>query len=206
MAAAQDITIEQGRTFSLTRMWKTEPIVYKAITAITNTAPVRITAADHGTVDGWRAAVTGVRGMTEINAEPNDIHDRDYHRVTVIDDDTIEFNDLDASTFKTYTSGGFLQYNTPVNLAGYSGRMKIKDRVGGTVLLSTEAEDSPLNVLTVTVDNTKKTITLTIPASATDDIAWSRGVYDLEMVSSDVEPVVIALLSGKVSVTKEITT
>lgn len=206
MAACKDLVIQQGRTFTLVLRWETEPIVYKAITAITQAAPARLTATSHGCPDGWRAAVTGVKGMTEINAEANNVKERDFHPVTVIDANTIEFNEVDASGFKAYTSGGFLQYNTPVDLTGYAGRMKIKDKVGGTVLLSTEAGDTPLDVIDIAIDTSAKTITLTIAASATDDITWSRGVYDLEMVSNDVEPVVTAILTGKVSVTREVTT
>lgn len=77
---------------------------------------------------------------------------------------------------------------------------------GGTVLLSSSAPDAPLNVIDIAVNNTAKTITLTVHASATTDISWSRGVYDLEMVSSDLEPVVTRLISGKVSVVDEVTT
>lgn len=206
MAATKDLVIQQGRTFTLALRWETEPIVYKAITAITQTAPARLTVTSHGCPDGWRAAVTGVKGMSEINAEANNVKERDFHPVTVIDANTIEFNEVDASGYKAYTSGGFLQYNTPVDLTGYTGRMKIKDKVGGTVLLSTEAGDTPLDVIDIAIDTSAKTITLTIAASATDDITWGRGVYDLEMVSNDLEPVITAILTGKVSVTKEVTT
>ena len=206
MAASKDIVIQQGRTFSLVLRWETSQIIYKPITAITQAAPARLTVTGHGAPDGWRAAVVSVKGMTEINAENDPPSAADYHPVTVLDANTVEFNDLNAADFKVYTSGGYLQYNTPHDLAGYTGRMKIKDKVGGTVLASTETGDSPLNILTLAVDDTAKTITLTIAASATDDIlTWTRGVYDLEMVSADAEPVVTAILSGKVSVSKEVT-
>ena len=206
MAESNDLTILKGRTFTLVLRWETTPIVYKAITAIEQSAPARLTVSGHGCVDGWRAAVTGVKGMPEINAEANKVRSADYQTVTIVDANTIEFNNLDASGFKPYVSGGFLQYRTPVDLTGYTGRMKIKDKVGGTVLLSSSAPDAPLNAIDIAVNNTAKTITLTVHASATTDISWSRGVYDLEMVSSDLEPVVTRLISGKVSVIDEVTT
>ena len=53
-------------------------------------------------------------------------------------------------------------------------------------------------------DNAAKTITLTIEATATDDFAWTKGVYDLEMISATGK--VTAILSGRVSVSKEVTT
>ena len=42
------------------------------------------------------------------------------------------------------------------------------------------------------------------PATDTDDFTWKTGVYDLEMVSA--AGAVTAILTGKVSVTREVTT
>lgn len=210
MADSKDLEIQQGKTFSLVLRWETEPIVRKAITAIslTNGAP-RLTVTGHGTPNGWRGAVTRVKGMTQINAKSTPPRASDYLAATVIDANTIELNsvtpcDDSGNEWSAYVSGGFWQYNTPVDLAGYTARMKIKDKVGGTVLASTEAGDSPRNVLTIAIDNTAKTITLSIAATATDDFTWSKGVYDLEMVSGS--GVVTTILSGKVTVAKEVTT
>ena len=206
MRDCKDIFIEQGRTFTLAVRWETTPIVYRAIAMIAQTAPARLTVPGHGCPDGWRAAVTGVKGMREINAESNEVCNADYHAVTVIDVDTIEFNEVNASGFHPYVSGGYLQYNTPVDLAGFSGRMQIKDRVGGAVLASSKPEDAPLDVIGVTVDAAAKAIRLAIPAPATEAITWRSGVYDLEMVSGDPEPVVTRLLSGRALVRREVTT
>lgn len=210
MASTKDLTIQQGKTFSLVIRWETEPIIYKPITAISFAfgAP-RLTVAGHGCPAGWRAAVTRVKSPKQINAENNPPKASDYQAVTVIDANTVEFNNLapfddNGNEWPAYTDGGFLQYNTPVDITGYSARMKIKDKAGGTVLASTEAGDSPLNVLTITLDAANKTITLSIAATATDDFAWTKGVYDLEMVSPT--GVVTTILSGKVTVTKEVTT
>ena len=77
--------------------------------------------------------------------------------------------------------------------------MAIKDKIGGTVLHSMTTENDG-----IALNNTKKTITLTVAATETDDFVWTRGVYDLEMVSPT--GVVTALISGRVSVSKEVTT
>jgi len=210
MASTKDLTIQQGKTFSLVIRWETEPIVYKPITDISLAfgAP-RLGVPGHGCPAGWRAAVTRVKSPKQINAENNPPKASDYRPATVIDANTVEFNDLapfddNGNEWPAYTDGGFLQYNTPVDITGYSARMKIKDKVGGTVLASTEAGDSPLNVLTITLYAANKTITLSIVATATDDFAWTKGVYDLEMVSPT--GVVTTILSGKIAVTKEVTT
>lgn len=204
MAATKDFVIEQGKTFSQVLRWEAPPIVYKAITAITQTAPVQITSTGHGIPGGWRVAVVSVKGMTAINAANSPPKEKDYHVATVIDANTISLNDVNAADYKAYTSGGYLQFNTPVDMTGYTARMQIKDKVGGTVLASTEAADTPKDILTVSIDNPNKTITLLVSATDTAAVTWKKGVYDLELVSSG--GVVTALLTGTISVTKEVTT
>lgn len=200
MASTKDLTIPQGRTFSLALRWETAPVIYKAITGIAQTAPVRITVPAHGIPDGWRVAITNVKGMTAINADANKINDRDYHQATVIDANTIEINDINASGFKEYVSGGYVQFNTPTNLVGFTARMSIKNKVGGTELLSLTTTNNR-----ITIDAAARVIALTISAEDTAALTWTSGVYDLEMVSGDTPPVVTALLSGRVTVTKEVT-
>ena len=204
MANTKDLQINQGKTFSLVLRWETEPCVYRPITAIQQTAPVRLTVNTTGLPDGWNCAVTNVKGMTEINAEANALRENDFNPVTIVDATTLEINSINAAGFKPYVSGGILQFNTPVSLTGYTGRLQIKDKVGGTVLASTEAGDTPLNFLSVALDTANSTITITISATATAGLTWTKGVYELEMVSPT--GVVTAILSGKVTVSKEVTT
>ena len=213
MAVSNDLTIQQGRTFTLVLRWETMPFVKVPITAVSfASGSPRITAAAHSAPDGWRAAVLGVRGPKQLNASANPPRPGDFHALTLIDPNTVEFNEItpvddNGQDWPAYVSGGFLVYYTPMNLTGQTGRMKIKDKVGGVVLASTEEADSPLNVLKIATDNDAKTIMLTIDASDTEELSWTRtnAVYDLEMVSSDTEPVVTALLSGNVFLSKEIT-
>lgn len=204
MAANKDFVVEQGKTWSQVLRWEAPPIVYKPITAITQTAPVRITSASHGIPAGWRVAVVSVKGMTQLNAQNTPPKDKDYHSATVVDVNTIELNDVNAADFKAYASGGYLQLNTPVDLGGYTARMKIKDKIGGTVLLAFVSGTPGVGEGAVTLDNVAKTITLTLSATLSAALTWKKGVYDLELVSSG--GVVTALLSGTVTVTKEVTT
>lgn len=200
---AQNLTILQGKTFSRVVRWEALPFVYKAITAITKAAPAVVTSPAHGAPDGWRVAVVSAKGMTEINAS-NPPKDREFKKATRVDADTISLNDVNASEYSTYESGGYVQYYTPVDLAGFTARMQIKDKVGGTVLASSDVDDLPLNIITIAIDNTLKTITVTISATNTAAIVWKKGVYDLEMISAGGE--VTALLSGEVEVVFEVTT
>ena len=199
MATKKDFTIVQGKTFPHVVRWETDPIQYRTISAIQQSAPVRLTVIGHEIPDGWPGAVTNVKGMTEINAEANSLTESDYNPITVIDDDTVEINAINAAGFKAYSSGGILQHNTPVDLTGYTARMQIKDKVGGTLLHSLTTENSG-----IALDVALHTITITISATDTAAFDFKKGVYDLELVSAS--GVVTCVLYGSVSVSKEVTT
>ena len=199
MATTKDIRVRQGKTFSMVVRWEVPPIVYKPITAVLQSAPVRITAANHDLPDGWRVAVTSIKGMIELNSDPARISTRDYHPATVLDTSTIELNDINAAGFKPYVSGGYVQYNTPVDLTGFTARMSVRAYKGGPVeLLSLTTENGG-----IAIDPAAYSITLNISATDTETFAWKGEVYDLEVVQG---AVVTALLAGKVTVSKEVTT
>jgi uncharacterized protein YqkB len=196
--AKLDLTIVKGKTFQQVLRWGADPIAYKTITAITNAAPVSITCTGHGIPQGWMVAVQSVKGMTQINSEYDPPRCNDYHQATVVDANTITFNDVNSLDYKAYTSGGVLRFSTPVDLTGYTARMKIKDAVGGNTIVSLTTENDG-----IVLNNTTKTITIEIDAVTTASMTIQRGVYDLEMVSGDV---VTALVTGKVLVLDEVTT
>lgn len=184
--ADKEILILRGETLSFDVLWETDQIIYKPITAIdlSHGAP-RLTAIGHGAVSGWYGAVTRVLGMRQINAESSPPSDSDYHRLTVIDVDTVELNDVDASGFSAYTSGGFLQFNAPQDLTGYTARMQVRTREGGELLMSSDVADTPLDIINLTVSASLKKTTIEISAADTAAIPATvkRGVTSLEMVS-----------------------
>lgn len=196
--ANETITIVKGKTFSRVYRWGALPIIYKAISAVTKTAPVVVTATGHGLVDGWPVAITNVGGMVELNAVYSPPAASDYAQATYVDANTISINSVNAAGYTTYTSGGYLQYYTPVDMNGYSARFQIR--------ASIDATGTPLVALTssagITIDNTAKTITVTIAATATDDLSFTNGVYELEMESGT--GVVTRLVSGPVVVEGEV--
>lgn len=194
-----DLTIVKGKTFSRVIRWGALPYIYKAITAISQTAPVSITSTAHGIPDGWPVAVVSVKGMTQINAVNTPLRTSDYKKSTLVSANNITINKINAAGFSVYTSGGYLQFYTPVNLAGYTARMSIKDKVGGTELLRLDTVNGR-----IILDNITKTISLLLDATAAAAITFTRGVYDIEMVSST--GVVDLLASGAVDVSTEVTT
>lgn len=198
--AKSDLTIMQGKTFRRTLRWEAAPFIYKPITAISKSAPVNITATAHGIPKNWRVGVVSVKGMTQINAKNDPLKLSDYKQATVIDSDNIQFNDINSSEFSTHTANtGYLQFNTPVDMAGYSARLVIKSSAGGNVLSELTTENGGIDI-----DNTEKSISIYISATATAQFSWQSGVYEMEMISADGD--VITLLSGDVTLTKEIAT
>ncbi len=129
----KDLEVTQGSTFQRDIRWGAPPYVYSPITAITQAAPPVITAPAHGAKDGWPVAVVSVKGMTQINAS-NPPKSIEYVRATVTDANTIKLNTVNAAGYGAYTSGGYVQYLTPVDLTGFTARMQIKDKIGGVVL------------------------------------------------------------------------
>jgi hypothetical protein len=202
MAAKQlDLVIEQGKTFSRVIRWETENLVWRAITAIDQVAPMRVTSLAHGIPDGWRAAITDVVGMLQANALHTPPWDNELQLVAFAGASAVLFPNVSAASFDPYESGGYLVYYDPADLAGMTARMKIKDQVGGNELESIVTKAGTGFV----IDDLAKTITLTITPVDTALFEWQTGVYDLEMVDGSSGDVV-AILSGAVTVTEEVTT
>jgi hypothetical protein len=130
-------------------------------------------------------AINNVKGMYEINAKYTPPRESDYYVATVVDADTLEFNNIDAGEFHAYTSGGTVQYNTPVDLSPYTAVFKVEDVVGGTAL-------ADLSIYVV-LDNAAKTITVSIPATITSGWTFTQGVYELALTDG---VNVISMISG----------
>lgn len=86
-----------------------------------------------------------------------------------------------------------------VDLTGYTARMQIRETVGSTeILLELTTQNNRIAIVPL-----QGKVTLTIDASTTSQISWTKGVYDLELVSSN--GTVTRLLRGNVSISKEVT-
>ena len=174
------LKITKGSTFRDVLRWGSGETVFKQGT-FTATAPLTITCTGHGLVDGWPVQVEG---------HPN-IASTKYNLVHVVDANTLTFPKING---KSFTAGTYtLRWAAPVNLTGYTARMQIKDKVGGTAVCTP----------TITLDNTAKTITREISAAVTAALTIKKGVYDLEMVNGTY---VVKIDSGTVVVASEVTT
>lgn len=186
-----NLKIYQGSTFRRVLRWESSTKVYVPITNITKSAPVVITAANHAAPLGWRVKVVGAGGMKEINQ-------LDYQIVTDKTTDTVTLNQINSLGFSTYTSGGVLEYNRPVDLTGYTARMQLRAKLDSdTVLHSLTTENGG-----ILLDDVTKTITMYIPDETTQAFTFKAAVYDLELISGGE---VTALASGSITLVREVT-
>ncbi len=185
--------IYQGSTFKQILRWESSTKAYATISGITKAAPVVITSTAHGIPIGWRVKITNVVGMKEINS------DSQYHTVTQVTSDTVTINNLNTLSYTAYTSGGVLEYNTPVSLAGYTAKMQIREDVdSATVIHELTTQNGG-----IVFDNTAKTISIVIPDTITTDFDFTQAVYSLEMSSEATGTFEFA--NGSVSIFKEVT-
>lgn len=187
-----NLKVYQGSTFRKVLRWESSTRVYVPITGIQKSAPVVVTAPNHGVPVGWRARVVGAGGMKEINSS-------DYATVTATTTDTVVFNEINSLAYTAYTTGGVLEYNTPVNLSNYTARMQIRADVDSSeVIYTLTTENSG-----IVFDNTLKTITLNIPAAITAEFDFELAVYGLELVYYNQD--VIPFAGGNISLQREVT-
>ena len=186
--------VYQGSTFSEVLRWESPTKVYKNISGITQAAPIVIsTTAAHGVPVNWRVKVTNVLGMTDINSNDN------YQIATEVTATTITLNAINSLAYKTYISGGVIEYNQPIDLTGYTGRMQIRSDIDSTTVIA-ELTTANGGVL---IDNTLKTITLTMPSATTTAFTFTSAVYDLELISSGNQ--VTQFCGGVITLFKEVT-
>lgn len=183
--------IYQGSTFTEVLRWESSTKVYKDITSISKTAPMVVTAASHGLLAGWRAKITNVTGMTDVNS-------LGYLIATAVDANTITFNSVNAAGFRDYVSGGVLEYNEPKDLSGLTARMQIRAKLTDTTALDELTTENG----GIDINNSTKTITLNISAADTAAYTFSSAVYSIELVSGST---VTPFAQGTLTLAKEVT-
>lgn len=187
-----NLKVYQGGTFKQVLRWESSTKTYVPITQIAKSAPVTITAPSHGIPLGWRARVTNAGGMKEINS-------LDYNIVTAVTADTIVFNQVNSLAFTAYTSGGVLEYNTPVDLTAYTARMQLREKLSSdTVIYELTTENGG-----IVFDNDLKTITLNVSDEVTAGFNFAQAVYGLEFIYYNQD--VIPFATGSIALQREVT-
>jgi len=173
------LSVRKGASADIPLRLETGALSFAAISAMSKSAPLRVTATGHNIPDGWYVAIVDAQGMDELNAaDSNDISDSEFHRVTWIDGNTVDFDWISSAGFKTYTSGGYLAFYAPMSLSSYtSARMDIKTRVGGDVILALNTTDGTLEI-----DAATSTVWIRLPDDALDTVSARDYVFDIELV------------------------
>jgi len=186
--------VYQGSTFYEVLRWESPIKVYKAITGVTNDAPVVINCLAHGMPAGWRFRVTNVTGMKEIISAADT-----YYQATEVTTNSITINSVNSLAFSPYTGGGTVEYNTFINLAGFTARLQARSKIDSpTIIFSLTTENGG-----IVLDHTNKTIALNITAEATALLTFSSAVYSLEIISNT--GVVTPFVGGVLTLVKEVT-
>ena len=102
--------------------------------------------------------------------------------------------------------------NNPVNLTGYQGRMQIRPTVGSSTIyltLSSSLNDDGTGLNFSGSDGlnppTSGTIGIFLSAESSSLLDFDEAVYDLELATGSLYPVVTRLLEGKVKLSKNVT-
>lgn len=174
MAPEIELTITRGKTFEFAFLFADDERVYRPITAMPQSAPVRLTIPGHGMPDGWPFRIECVKTPSELNSVSSAVY-----FAKVIDDDTVELNGLNAHCWKAFSGTGIAVYQKPMNLAGWTCRAQVRNCVGGELLFAWEPSPAAGNGA-ASVDVAGSSFVLSIDAALAASLAWSYGVYDLE--------------------------
>jgi len=183
--------IYQGSTFAETLRWESATKVYVPIVNISKTAPMMVTANQHGVPPGWRTRISNALGMREVNST-------EYILATQVTENTLTYNSVNALGYTTYVSNGVLEYNEPVDVSEYVARMQIREKLASTTVLHELTTEN----YGIVLDSTNQTINLNISAQDTAEFTFKSAVYSLELVNGDV---VVPFIYGNLTLETEVT-
>ena len=189
--------VYQGSTFQEVLRWESATKTYATISAISKAAPCVITVNSGQPTPpvNWRVRVTGVTGMKEINQ----LSDSDYYLTSAISSNNITINTINSAAYTTYTSGGIIEWNTPVPLAGYTAKMQIREAIdSSTVILELTTANGG-----IVIDTTNYTIGINMTSTQTAAFTFINAVYSLEL--TNVGGAVQTFVNGNLSLVPEVT-
>tara|TARA_R110002153_G_scaffold256892_2_gene415898 strand:- start:460 stop:861 length:402 start_codon:yes stop_codon:yes gene_type:complete len=103
--------------------------------------------------------------------------------------------------------------NNPIDLTGYQGRMQLRPSVGSdikyiTLSSSLDPDGTGLNFSGSDGLNppTSGTIGIFISANSSSQLDFGEAIYDLELATGSLYPIVTRLLEGQIQLSKNVTT
>jgi hypothetical protein len=110
----------------------------------------------------------------------------------------ISINQVNSLGYTAYTSGGVVEFNQPISLAGFAARMQIRESVDSTTVIHEATTQNNQIVL----DDTNKTIQITMLANVTQNFNFATAVYSLELYNGNN---VIPFINGNLTLVQEVT-
>lgn len=184
------LEIKKGATWKRVIRWEIKPTIFRAVSGVSRTAPAEMTVPNHGLPSGWRILrITGITGMRQMNTHqlsagkyrrvslgntfPNGV------RVTALDSERIQLDDVNATEFSDSTGGGVIEYLTPMNLSGFTAQMQLRSSVkSATTLLELNQTNGR-----ILINVPASTITLQITAADTAALTFKSAIASLEMTA-----------------------
>ena len=134
------LTLTRGRDYSFSITCTTGRVIYRPVTAIEKSAPVRLTVPTHGLLPRWAVTPIGRAGSTPLLLVGPQF-------ATIIDADTVELNGRHSLDWQDYVDGAQLAYNEPLSLASYTATLKVYQQVNDPLPLFTLSEGEGLSVV-----------------------------------------------------------
>lgn len=169
-STVEPLRIRKGETFVRVLRWASNTITYKSITAASKAGPCVLTVPSHGIPDGWLInRIVSILGMTQLNTHKliagewiqtalGEQFDEGL-KATVLSSSSIELNEVNASGYTTYISGGVIEYYSPASLSGFTARMQIRDSADDEDVLLTLTTSTQNAVVTGSISGTVLTVT-----------------------------------------------
>lgn len=173
-----NLCIQQGKTLEFALQYAEDRFTYRDIAAVPSLAPVRLSVPSHGIPDGWPVTIQCVKRPAEMNGD---------HIATVIDDNTIEINDLVGACWRhQWAAGGHVRFAVPQDITDWSARATFRRRIGDTsavLTLDSNPANSPDGL--IIVDPAEHSFTLQLTDAVTAALKPMCGVWDAEAVDPD---------------------
>lgn len=179
MSVTSKLTLTQGKSLGHALFVSTGAKEYLTVEAILSMAPLRLTITEHGLPDYWLGQLTGVRSPVEANMDG-------YFVCRKIDDNTVEFNDINWSMLELPVTSAVLVVPQVFDLEGWDARCQIRDGDNGELIhffASSADETERDSAIEVNVDQSH--IILEMDADQSAALVPGTAVYDVELVDSD---------------------
>lgn len=175
-APTVELVIPKGKTFEFALRYSAGMLVSREITGIKSLVPVQLTVLDHGLPDNWPFRVVCVNRPYELNGD---------YISTVVDNDTIEINNLIGQCWHhKWSGGGVIQYPVPADIDGWTARAMFRRHIRDTEPLLTFTTEAGADGLFL-VDPAESTFTLSLTAERAETLPVVSGVWDAEAVDPE---------------------